>query len=359
MVLCCSTWENMNSSLKTRVSSKAFSLWTLIAVLLFAFCTPSSNAVASSYKNTSSLENPELATATRVSTRAGLLATALDEMAIKAMQRGVGSMDELAVAFRGTDAAIANVLESAGKCDLCLTRVESSIQGLKTELGLTNKQALEWMAEKAQKYSNGNKSRVDDFMFSVLDVCVGSSPTPERLQRCEKLFNLDFSNCLRSGNFNVPKIPAARPQAIYIACNELLPVPSVRNGEFNTWFNSLTEDEIWALWSNKAARSTIERRLRHPGGLHEWFMVAEAPTFKSWGFTVEDIRAIRTEISKIRLVEPVGSHVGTEGYWMHQQIQEIIRNSVSYEQFKRGINTWAQYRLPNGVNDLPEALRLR
>ena len=65
------------------------------------------------------------ATATRVSTRAGLLSKALDEMATNAIQRA-SSMDDVAQALRGINKAIANVLESAGKCDLCLTRVETA-----------------------------------------------------------------------------------------------------------------------------------------------------------------------------------------------------------------------------------------
>jgi hypothetical protein len=151
--------------------------------------------------------------------RAGLpLATALDEMAIKAMQRGVGSMDELAVAFRGTDAAIVNVLESAGKCDLCLTRVETAIDGLKKERGLSNKEALEWISDNGQKFSNGNKELSDDFVFQTLNWCVGKISNPRMLKTCENLANWTernggFSEAAQIGTGCLAGILRIRPQS--------------------------------------------------------------------------------------------------------------------------------------------------
>ncbi|MFN9751518.1 MAG: hypothetical protein ACK57U_09055, partial [Planctomycetota bacterium] len=65
------------------------------------------------------------------------------------------------------------------------------------------------------------------------------------------------------------------------APNRLLnSVPSVRNGEFNRWFDSLTPDELDQVWSNPKLREAVEARLRHPGGLHEWHLVSRTPTFK-------------------------------------------------------------------------------
>jgi hypothetical protein len=142
------------------------------------------------------------ATATRVSTRAGLLATALDEMAVKAMQRGVGSMDELAAAFRGTDAAIANVLESAGKCDLCLTRVETAIDGLKKERGLSNKEALEWIGDKNALFNSRVRGNPDNFVYSVLNICVGKNSNSRILEWCEKVIDWRVS-----GGIEKPPIP--------------------------------------------------------------------------------------------------------------------------------------------------------
>ncbi|MDN4621057.1 pre-toxin TG domain-containing protein [Paenibacillus sp. PsM32] len=59
--------------------------------------------------------------------------------------------------------------------------------------------------------------------------------------------------------------------------------PSVRKIEFNNWFNSLTSDEFDQVWANPKLRDTIEDRLRHPRGLHEWHLVSRANVFKRWG----------------------------------------------------------------------------
>ncbi|WP_238557936.1 hypothetical protein [Paenibacillus shenyangensis] len=65
--------------------------------------------------------------------------------------------------------------------------------------------------------------------------------------------------------------------------NVLDSVPSVRNGEFNKWFNSLTPDEFDKVWADPKLRESIKDRLRHPGRMHEWNLVSHADTFKRWG----------------------------------------------------------------------------
>lgn len=45
-------------------------------------------------------------------------------------------------------------------------------------------------------------------------------------------------------------------------------IPSARNGEFNKFFNSLTTEELNAIWKDPKLRQTIENRLRQPGVLH-------------------------------------------------------------------------------------------
>jgi hypothetical protein len=337
-------------------------LTVLVSVLFFASSSLASDSRASS---STCVTNPNQTfvisragttvakIGVTISSRAGLLAEALNDITKTSIRGGARTLEEIFSALKGTGSVLQDVVEASLRCNACISRTQTAMRGLNKTLGLQKKEALEKIANWARGFSVGVKSRVDDFMYTVLDFCVGGSPTPERIQRCERLLQFDLKGCL---------LDVATSRSIStrtIDCTHLLPVPSVRNGEFNTWFNSLTEEELWALWSNPSARATIERRLRHPGGLHEWFMVAEAPTFKSWGMTAEDIKAIRTEISEIKLINPVGVHSGSEGSLAHIQIQEIIRNSISFEQFKIGINSWAQYRLPNGISDLPEALRLR
>jgi hypothetical protein len=43
-------------------------------------------------------------------------------------------------------------------------------------------------------------------------------------------------------------------------------IPSVRNNEFNKWFDNLSLNEFEEMWNNTLLRIKIEDRLRRPGG---------------------------------------------------------------------------------------------
>ncbi|BBW97523.1 hypothetical protein GsuE55_23560 [Geobacillus subterraneus] len=134
-------------------------------------------------------------------------------------------------------------------------------------------------------------------------------------------------------------------------------VPSVKNGEFNKWFNSLTPDELDEVWSDPKLRKAIESRLRHPGGFHEWHLVSRAPIFKRWGITAEQIKELRTAIEDVKFVNPKGIHGGKGSTKAHNELLEIIDTSLDYATFKRRLQNWAHYRLEGGVDALPEGLR--
>ncbi|WNF33350.1 hypothetical protein RI196_01130 [Aeribacillus composti] len=134
-------------------------------------------------------------------------------------------------------------------------------------------------------------------------------------------------------------------------------VPSVKNGEFNRWFNSLAPDKFDKVWSDPRLRKAIESRLRHPGGFHEWHLVSRAPTFKRWGITAEQIKELRTAIEDVKFVNPKGVHGGKGSTKAHNELLEIIDSSPDYATFKRRLQNWANYRLEGGVESLPESLR--
>uniref|UniRef100_UPI002AFE96C6 RHS repeat-associated core domain-containing protein n=1 Tax=Paenibacillus campi TaxID=3106031 RepID=UPI002AFE96C6 len=134
-------------------------------------------------------------------------------------------------------------------------------------------------------------------------------------------------------------------------------VPSVRNGEFNNWFNSLTPDEFDQVWADSKLRDTIKDRLRHPGGLHEWHLVSRADVFKRWGVTSEQIAEMRTLISDTKFVNPVGKHGGKGSTKAHNELLEIIDSSTDYDMFKRRLQNWANYRFDGGVDALPDGLQ--
>lgn len=125
---------------------------------------------------------------------------------------------------------------------------------------------------------------------------------------------------------------------------QLLPngkVPSVRNGEFNRWFDQLSSTELEVLWGNKGVRDAIEARIRQPGGLHEWCMVCRAPDFKKWGVSMEEIKRFRTKTEELRWTNPadgkLGGHGGHGSGTFHNELGRIIDESKSLEEFNSSI----------------------
>ncbi|SCY38406.1 hypothetical protein SAMN02787081_02313 [Lysinibacillus fusiformis] len=62
-----------------------------------------------------------------------------------------------------------------------------------------------------------------------------------------------------------PKQSNSQPLQIKGTGKSLDSVPSVRNGEFSNWFNSLTTEEFDRVWSDPKLREKIKDRLLHPG----------------------------------------------------------------------------------------------
>nr|WP_312108601.1 hemagglutinin repeat-containing protein [Stenotrophomonas indicatrix] len=126
--------------------------------------------------------------------------------------------------------------------------------------------------------------------------------------------------------------------------DQLLPdgkVPSVRNGEFNRWFDELSSKELEVLWENKRTRDAIEARIRQPGGLHEWCMVCRAPDFKGWGVSMDEIKRFRTKTKDLKWTNPAdgkpGGHGGHGSGTFHNELGRIIDESKSLEEFNSGI----------------------
>lgn len=149
----------------------------------------------------------------------------------------------------------------------------------------------------------------------------------------------------------------ARRQPITAANVGSVIVPGVRGGEFASWFNGLTKAEMDVLWTSKALRKTIEDRLRHPGGFHEWLPVSRAPKFREWGVKAEQIWDLRSKTSDVRFKNPAGVHGGLGSGTAHRELFRIIDESSNFEDFKSRLRLWAEQRLENGIDSLPEGLR--
>jgi len=138
---------------------------------------------------------------------------------------------------------------------------------------------------------------------------------------------------------------------------EQIEIPSLADGAFKEWFDNLTPDEFDEIWKVKALRDKIESRLRHPGGLHEWCMVSRTNVFKRWNVSFDQIKAYRTPIEKVKFVNKDGYHGGPGSTAAHNEILQIIDKSLSFDDFKRQLSNWANYRLEGGVEALPKELQ--
>ena len=136
-------------------------------------------------------------------------------------------------------------------------------------------------------------------------------------------------------------------------------IPSVRNDEFNKFFNSLTSEELDNIWDDPKLRQTIEDRLRHPGGLHEWHLVSRTPQFKNWNITAEQIKDLRSLTKDVKFVNPKGIHGGRGSTTAHNELLKIIDSSTDYDMFIRRLNNWSNYRLEGGIDSLPKGLQLK
>ncbi|WP_175639266.1 ribonuclease YeeF family protein [Metabacillus schmidteae] len=134
-------------------------------------------------------------------------------------------------------------------------------------------------------------------------------------------------------------------------------IPSVRNNQFNMWFDKLSVEEFEEMWNVPHLRSKIEDRIRRPGGYHEWHLVARTPKFKHWGISMDVIKEMRSLTKDVEFVNPPGRHGSRGSTKAHNEILKIIDSATDYESFVRGLNEWASNRMKNGVMDLPEGLR--
>ncbi|WP_084246845.1 pre-toxin TG domain-containing protein [Rummeliibacillus stabekisii] len=152
-------------------------------------------------------------------------------------------------------------------------------------------------------------------------------------------------------------VKEAEKDGILTGNGKEIQIPSVRNNEFNKWFDNLSVDKFEEMWNVPHLRCKIEDRIRRPGGYHEWHLVARTPKFKQWGISMDDIKEMRTLTKDVEFINPPGRHGRRGSTKAHNEILKIIDSAPDYESFVRNLNDWASKRMKNGVLDLPEGLR--
>jgi len=98
-------------------------------------------------------------------------------------------------------------------------------------------------------------------------------------------------------------------------------------------------------------RQRVEDRVRHPGGYHEWHLIARTPRFKNWGISMKDIKEVRTLTKNVEFVNPPGRHGGRGSTKAHNEILKVIDSSSNYESLIKNLNEWAEIRMKNGITD--------
>jgi hypothetical protein len=193
---------NINPFSKTQFSSSASLLrflTVLVSVLFFAsssFANPNSRASSLTCVITSNqifvISRAGTTVAkigVTISSRAGLLAEALNDITKTSIRGGARTLEEIFIALKGTGSVLQDVVEAATRCNACISRTQTAMRGLNKTLGLKSKEALEKISDWARKFSGGVKEGVDDFVYSTLNVCVGSSPSAKVVEWCEQYAN--------------------------------------------------------------------------------------------------------------------------------------------------------------------------
>lgn len=173
----------------------------------------------------------------------------------------------------------------------------------------------------------------------------------------------DGQNGRSRDNDNSPA-PAMRTK------DELVPngkVPSYSSGEFNSWWNDLSPEELDMLWKDRAIRNKIKAEVRSPGGLHEWLMTSMGPKLKELGFTMDEIKAMTTPTK-----EAAGPIPGTNERWrhttdegktgegagrMHNALKKAIEDATDRNDLLSRLEEFSYGWLDDGPNSFPAPLR--
>lgn len=142
---------------------------------------------------------------------------------------------------------------------------------------------------------------------------------------------------------------------------ELLPggnVPHNRKNAFSRWFDSLSNAELKMLMEDPKIKAKIAARIRSPGGLHEWGMVAEAPKLKELGVSMFEIRRVRASTKKLEWTNPhtgkKGGHGGHGSTAFHNELREIISQATSLKKLNADLEALrARWQIDPSLLPLP------
>lgn len=136
------------------------------------------------------------------------------------------------------------------------------------------------------------------------------------------------------------------------------------------WMNGLTMDEFCGISVEDTRK--IASLMRHPGGLHEWLMIAEMPALKEMGVDMELVKTCRTQISQCRFAlnradtSLSGRHGGTGSGKMHVELRKALNKAYEawkgnpsqdpMDVLKTHLQKFAQIFYPGGPDSVPLGL---
>jgi hypothetical protein len=146
--------------------------------------------------------------------------------------------------------------------------------------------------------------------------------------------------------------------------NKLTPkdIPTYKSGKFNSWFDARSPEEIGVMYKNEGLRDKIESGLRGAGGKHEFLMVAEAPQWSKWGVRSQQVQedfAIKISdlneggLAKNWTHSTGGKALAPNSKTVHNELQSIIKQSNSLDDFKANMRPWADKWMNGGYEALP------
>ncbi|MHC8945436.1 type VI secretion system tip protein TssI/VgrG [Advenella incenata] len=111
------------------------------------------------------------------------------------------------------------------------------------------------------------------------------------------------------------------------------------SGQFNSWFNGQTADQIAQYMSSKSTRELIKKALRGSGGMHEWFPVSMAAKAKELGLNAETLKSWATPTVDVYFqnIKDKGNII--QGPHPSRNSSGCRASSVAHEQLMERLNT--------------------
>ncbi|NJK44562.1 MAG: hypothetical protein HC933_09995 [Pleurocapsa sp. SU_196_0] len=202
---------------------------------------------------------------------------------------------------------------------------------MKQVQGLEGKAGLEWIADKAKKFSDNVSSDVDDFMYKTLNACVGSNASARSITQCEQLANWraagqpngTLRTILNCGNsFSAATRVMTRAGLIAIASLSVgTPVLA--------WNENTNQQGYYPI-------EAVHRNIDH--GLTNLTLEANG-VLETIETTPEHPFYLETAVAPISRPAPLG-HAGLTKFWVgagHLEVGDVVRRSSGRLGVVRGV----------------------